>query len=70
MYLDNFFTKSADRVQVFEEISSWNVVQEKVNSLFVLEHVVHAEQEGVFDILQNILLVFIVLNLLFLNEDV
>lgn len=70
MYLDNFFTKSADRVQVFEEISSWNVVQEKVNSLLVLEHVVHAEQEGVFDILQNILLVFIVLNLLFLNEDV
>ena len=56
--------------KVIEDVSSANVLQEKVDAMIILENVVHREDERVLGLEQDVLLGLRVQDLTLLNEDV
>ena len=56
--------------QVIKEISSLNVIQEEVDSEFILEYIVHRENKWILSLEKDVFLSKSVDNLSFLNQDV
>jgi hypothetical protein len=56
--------------QVVEKVASTDVLKEKVNSEFILENVIHAQNKRAFGLEKNISLSSSVDNLSFLNEHI
>lgn len=68
--LSLFFRELFDGNQMSEQLSALHKVHQKVDSVVILEHVLHVDQEGVVNSVKNIFLKLDVLHLLVLNNDV
>lgn len=65
-----FLCKPLDLIQVTEELPSFDKLHEEVDSIVILEYVVHVHNERMLDSVQNVLLKLDVLKLLIINDDV
>jgi hypothetical protein len=65
-----FLREALDLVKVAEELAALDEVHEEVDSVLVLEHVVHAHDEGVLDRVEDIFLELDVLELLIVDDYV
>lgn len=68
--LHSLLLKPFNFVYVVVDVSTRQVLKEKVNSEFILEDEVHGVYKGVFCLEQNVLLILNVLNLFLLQEQV
>jgi len=68
--LDCAFSKPFDLVYVVVDVASRVVIKKEVNSKLVLEHEVHRVDERMRCLEENLFLVFDVLDLFLLEEDV
>ena len=67
---DLLLFKSSLLTEMIEEITTLDVLKEEVESIFVLEHVIHGEDEWVLSLEQDILLSSSVYDLTLLDEDI
>ena len=56
--------------QMIIKVSTSNVFQEKVNSIFILKDIVHAQDKRMIRLKQYLFLVFSVLYLLLINQNI
>ena len=56
--------------QVIENIAASNILQEEVDAMIILKHIIHRENERVLGLEQDVLLGLRVQNLALLYEDV
>ena len=66
--LHSLLGESFDFEQICVEVAAPDVFEEEVDSVVVLEHVVHAQQEGVVGFQQDVTLIVRIIDLTFLNQ--
>ena len=62
--------ESLNLVKVIIDITTVNILKEKVNSQFVLEHILHMVAEGVVSLEQDFLFHFDIFNLILLQDHI
>ena len=67
---DLLLVESLHLVKVIINISSVNILKEKVNSQFVLKHILHMVAEGVVSLKQDFLFNFDIFNLILLQNHI
>jgi len=68
--LDDVFLEAAVGVEMVVEVAPSDVVEEEVKAEFVLEDIVHAQNEGVVGLEEDVFLVFSVLDLVLVDQHV
>jgi hypothetical protein len=64
---DDIFIESLLEKQMIIEIATSNILKEEIDSEFVLKNIVHTQYKWMIRLEKNLLFIFSVLNLLFVN---
>ena len=52
------------------KVATSDIFQEKVDTIIILEHIVHAKYERVIRLKEDLFFIFSILNLLFVNKNI